>query len=133
MRFSTAPNSGQPGRRGFQPHRIQANPVGAVFNRAGVDSKLPNYFFNLHATAPDRHSWKQCPDKSGGGILTAYPSYSVSDRTIFTQQSLTGVHRLVGPLLYQTIVQFHAKSRCFRNWNITALALIARFINRIVG
>ena len=26
--------------------------VGAVSNRAGVDSKLPNYFFYLHATAP---------------------------------------------------------------------------------
>ena len=34
MRFSTAPNSVQPGRRGFP--------------RAGVASKLPNYFFNLH-------------------------------------------------------------------------------------
>ena len=26
--------------------------VGAVCNRAGVDSKLPKYFFNIHTTAP---------------------------------------------------------------------------------
>ena len=27
-------------------------PVGVVFNRAGVDSKLPNYFFYFYSPAP---------------------------------------------------------------------------------
>ena len=50
------------GRCGFQPHRTQSNPVGAVFNRTGLDylinSKI-HYSASLHLAPEGRHVYSR--------------------------------------------------------------------------